>query len=314
MTRWTLFFLSIAACIACDRPAEPSAGVLTPPSPPDLAPPEGVTQRFVERVRSISPGATIERQDERHLRIDGRELDLANMGGECRRVPAECDAVIDRWARVAAGPEDDAPATRAQVRAVLFPSDSIDQQRARARAAGQPDPFTTRPFLGPLVEALVIDHPDTIAYLGQATRAELGDPTDDELHALALENMRAAFATALPSEPFGPAPNVRIVSIGDSYENSRVLLHERWADVARSVSGDLLVAVPARDVVIYTGSASEGDVATLRWLALLAVTREPHPLAPTILRWTPDRWELFHANDQPDPAIEATMRAAHAAP
>jgi hypothetical protein len=188
----------------------------------------------------------------------------------------------------------------------------VERERARARAESLPEPVIGRPLVGPLWEVFVIDTPDQIIHLSAVTHAALGAPSLDELHALAQDNMRAAFAEALTSTPFDPerAPNVRVVTIGDSYESARIFLHERWAEIARTVSGDLLVSAPARDVLVYTGSASDVDVATLRYLAQGMVEHEPHPISPAVLRWTPERWELFHANDTDDPWIGTTLRAA----
>lgn len=274
----------------------------------ETTPPEGVAERFAEAVRRLRPGASVEVRDARRVIIDGEEADLANLAPECRGASDDCSAAIARWARAAVTPIG--TATRERVRAVLLPLEEVERARDQAREQGLPLPLAGRPFVGALYESFVIDEPDRIVHIGEASLDELGDPTLDELHELALENMREAFAEEMPTTPFDPvaAPSVRVVTIGDSYENARVLLHERWARVAAAVSGDLIVAAPARDRVIYTGAASERDVASLRWLAQQMVQHEPHPIAPTVLRWTEAGWVLFHANDRPDPAIDAILR------
>jgi len=47
-------------------------------------------------------------------------------------------------------------------------------------------------------------------------------------------------------------------------ESSVLLADEVWADLRRSVPGDLVVGVPARDVVIFTGTGSRPGLARVR--------------------------------------------------
>jgi hypothetical protein len=65
-------------------------------------------------------------------------------------------------------------------------------------------------------------------------------------------------------------------------------VHDSRYNFCRPDGGDLLVAVPTRDYVFFTGSKE--DVAALRDLAE-EDERDSHPLTSTILRRTPDGWE-----------------------
>ena len=301
-------FAVLALAIGCgggepSDPPRPRATDGRPAVQPDLA------RRVADRARILSPTTRVERTDERHVQIGEGTLDVSNLGEECRRAPDACDEAIDRYVRSAIEPT--ASATREAVRAVLLPVEAATAAREEAAARGGDEPLVGRPFAGRLFEAFVLDEPDRIVHLTSQGLRELGDPTLEELHQLALANMRRVFPDALPHEPFSDrAPDVRVVRTGDSYENSRVLLHERWAPIARQVRGDLLVAAPARDAVVFTGAASERDVAALRWLAQQMAENEPHPISPAVLRWTEGGWELFHANDRPDPAVEELLRGA----
>lgn len=293
--------LLAAACGERDEPRfEPQAPAREVRAP-EVAP-ATVAERVAARIAETAPGHRVVVRDATHLEIDGAPVDLANLAGECREASA-CDAAVARGARALT--TEEAVLTREGLRAVILPGAIVEEQRARARAEGLPEPFVGRPFVGPLWEVFAHDSPDAISYFGAVARAELGSPTLDELHELALSNMRAAFDEAIPSEPFDEeiAPAVRVVRTGDSYANSRVLLHERWAPIAREVRGELLVAAPTRDLVVYTGSADDFDVATIRWLVQQMFRNEPHPISPAILRRTADGWALFHANDREDPAV-----------
>jgi len=90
---------------------------------------------------------------------------------------------------------------------------------------------------------------------------------------------------ARPARP-GTIGNVA----GDAYESSRLLLHEDWSPLASAQGGVLLVAVPAKDVVLYVGEDSAAAVDALRTLATQVGKQTPAPLSDFVLRWTRDRW------------------------
>lgn len=79
---------------------------------------------------------------------------------------------------------------------------------------------------------------------------------------------------------------------------STLLLAESlWADLERSVPGELVVGVPARDVVIVTGSDSPPGLAKVR----RAVDRvffagDPHLLSRKLLVRRRGIWEVFSSN------------------
>jgi uncharacterized protein YtpQ (UPF0354 family) len=50
----------------------------------------------------------------------------------------------------------------------------------------------------------------------------------------------------------------------DGLESSVVLAHRFWDELESSVPGELVVGVPARDVVIFTGSGSESGMRRVR--------------------------------------------------
>lgn len=295
----------LGALGACSGDAEPtSRGASRPPVPRERETREGpstlsgatpsgraLAERFADRVRFYGgPDLEVRVGDARHVFLNDQEADLANLELECAADPSGCEAAVDRWARVAASPPVEERVDR--IFAALVPTAD-----ARATLATQPGVITTRPLVGPFTISLVLDTPDSILPFDAGMRARLG-LSENQAFERALENMRAAFHDDLPHVPLDEAhPRVRRVVIGDSYENARVILHERWAPIAASVEGALLVTVPSRDVVLFTGAAHDDDVATLRDATRIVIQREPWPIGPGVLRYTASGWELFDANE-----------------
>lgn len=88
----------------------------------------------------------------------------------------------------------------------------------------------------------------------------------------------------------------------DGLESSALLAHAFWEDLAGAVPGELVVGVPARDVVIFTGSQSGSGLRKVR----RAVDRVffaggPHLLSPELLLRRRRRWEVFVPESAPPP-------------
>jgi uncharacterized protein YtpQ (UPF0354 family) len=80
----------------------------------------------------------------------------------------------------------------------------------------------------------------------------------------------------------------------DGIESSVLLAHAFWDDLAGCVPGELVVGVPARDVVIFTGAQSQSGLQKVR----RAVDRVffaggPHLLSQDLLVRRRRRWEIF---------------------
>lgn len=288
-----------------DSPAAPSPSHAPPraapttPHPTIGAPPRGAdaeafTAAFVARARAQHPGVNVHATGPLTVAIreGGTDLALDNLAGECGGVATGCDAAFDRWIRVLFAEEAPRSAAidRASVRAFLVPQGSLDTTHVVAR-----------PWVASLWEVMVLDAPDTITVMRDVDARQLGMDVP-ALASLAEANMRRAFAgtIAADSVAFSPqAPGVRVYHPTDSYGNSRLLLHDLWEPVAPTVRGELIAAAPARDIVVWAGTGDERDVLGVRFLAQQMFAHEPHPIAPLVLRFTPDSWVVYDANTEP---------------
>ncbi|WP_326556111.1 DUF1444 family protein [Micromonospora sp. NBC_01796] len=81
----------------------------------------------------------------------------------------------------------------------------------------------------------------------------------------------------------------------DGLESSVMLVDEFWNDLQQSVPGELVIGVPARDVVIVTGSQSRpGREKARRAVDRVFFAGDPHPLSRDLLVWRQGMWLPFH--------------------
>ncbi|MEE6257422.1 hypothetical protein V1633_02830 [Plantactinospora sonchi] len=116
-------------------------------------------------------------------------------------------------------------------------------------------------------------------------RLELGRRV---LRRVALDNLYRL----LPRLRIEGQPPTPMLSFG-GLESSVLLADEVWADLSQSVPGELVVGVPARDVVIFTGSESRPGLAKVR----RAVDRiffagDQHLLGRDLLVWR-NGWSTY---------------------
>jgi uncharacterized protein YtpQ (UPF0354 family) len=82
----------------------------------------------------------------------------------------------------------------------------------------------------------------------------------------------------LPKIEVHAGPLVSMVTAGGNYEASLLLFDELWSNGPIRVEGDFVVAVPARDVLLVTGSRNLAGIAKLRELAVKMVRESSYHL------------------------------------
>jgi hypothetical protein len=200
--------------------------------------------------------------------------------GIARRTPAVADARYDRaqfaviawpvgqrepiWVYLSnvyrdcagAGPEERHEALTRLFHAMLAPPTprDWDEVRPRLRPVLRPATFAQaptpgirpplcRPALPYLSEFVVIDQPESMAYVGPDSLDEWGlEPAD--VFAVARENMAAAAEHSLTTDWAEPGALFRLVEDGDTYVGSLPLVPGWLAEVSRRMGGQAIAFLP----------------------------------------------------------------------
>src|ERR1041385_1750342 len=94
------------------------------------------------------------------------------------------------------------------------------------------------------------------------------------LRALAVENL----GRILPRIEVHPGEIYSMITAGGNYEASLLLLDEIWDRRQFKVSGDIVVALPTRDVLLVTGSQNPAGIVKLREVAAQLTSQSPYHL------------------------------------
>jgi hypothetical protein len=109
------------------------------------------------------------------------------------------------------------------------------------------------------------------------------------LHDIAVENLKMI----LPEiECHGEGPWF-LVTAGGDYVASILLLDRVWEQLADRVDGDIVAAVPSRDVLLFTGARSTDGLVALREKAMEVSKGGDHTITDTLLRRCEGKWIAF---------------------
>jgi uncharacterized protein YtpQ (UPF0354 family) len=135
---------------------------------------------------------------------------------------------------------------------------------------------------------VVSDLPTTIRMVSQKDLRGLG-LTADQAFAEAKKRMVSNLRRVIKRATASDRSSVVLIS-DNSYTSTLFAFPELWASTAEAFGGNLLVAVPASDVVLVGDGASPTMIAQMAETARQVVRRDEHPFSATVFRWTPQGW------------------------
>lgn len=248
------------------------------------------TERVAARLRARLGDAAVVVAEPLTLKIGDTQANLDRVHTFCRANAAGCDAELDRYVQAVVDVQAHAaaPPSREALRVVVRTAEFADG--AAGSVAGKAG-FIRRPLAEGLVGMLMLDSPRSARLVSEVDCQSLG-LTADEAYAQGLANLRRALPPlAQAAKPVAHGGLGKLE--GDFYETGRVLLHEEWAALARAQKGVLVVALPAKNLLLYSADASPSGLEALRSLARDVARRSPGPLSERLLRWTPGGWEAL---------------------
>ncbi len=257
---------------------------------------KGFTGYVAERLRKVAPNLTFKIAESLGLdavTADGKvvgRLGLERVWQFCTRNADRCAGAVTQYVEGMAEVLSDQtrPAERAQVRLVVRPDDYVAQ--ARQQMAANKVELLARPLVAGLWIVPVVDAPRSMRLV---TRDDLAVLKLDEeaMFELGRTNLREQLR---PLRDAAPVPRARELGrLGeDDYESSRLILHAEWADLAAKMNNQLVVMVPASNLLIYGDGATAASLDALRALGREAARGSPRPLSLALLRWTMAGWEV----------------------
>lgn len=254
--------------------------------------PDGFTSYVAGRMRVLAPDLPVKITGRLALEAgdsDAHDLYLDRLFDVCGRNPEDAVELVDRFVQGMAA-EIRAPqnaATRDVLRVIVRPQSYLKMELDSL--AGRAAPVAA-PLVGDLWLLGACDLPTTIRMLVSSDLTQLGISQAEAL-AIGKQNLLSTMQKILAEGAKARQPGVSLLT-GDPYESSLLAFPELWAPIARAGIGDLLVAVPASDVVLFSDSGAPNPVAGMGDLVQEVMAHDERPLVPTIFRWSTGGWSV----------------------
>lgn len=155
-----------------------------------------------------------------------------------------------------------------------------------------PEGVVVRPFVADLHLVLAFDGEHTQHLATRRSLERLGIDSSDVM-TLARQNLATKVAEVEQRTLDDEGPRVGMLVTGGDLEASLLLLDDVWARVALGLEGDVVACVPARDVVLFADTASDGAIARMGEIADEILDEGDHVISATLLRRTLRGWERY---------------------
>lgn len=139
-----------------------------------------------------------------------------------------------------------------------------------------------------LVVVYAEDGPHNIRYFSSEDLQKAGVQRQ-ALRELALTNLRRILP---PPEPV-KGPVISMMTAGQDYVSSLLLLDEIWNAEKLAVDGEIVIAIPTRDVLLFTGSKNKEGLKKLRELAQKAHADGPYSLTERLFVYRGGKFQRF---------------------
>lgn len=253
---------------------------------------EEFVQAYVDALTELHPSAKIQVTGPLTLSvdIDGYELSsfLDNAWRDTAEFPEERLERCERhWAGVieTASSDKDQPIDRTAVVPII--KDLLYLKEMEKMGLGD-DPLYHEPLVADFVVVYAEDSEYQLAYLTKS-KIESLELSQEELRAIAIKNVDAKIDKI---ERHGDGP-VFMLTAGGTFEASILLIDEIWEGQAELVEGDLVVAAPSRDMLLFTGSKSGEGIQKLRDLAESIHEDGSYLISKTLLVRQEGNWKRF---------------------
>ena len=165
----------------------------------------------------------------------------------------------------------------------------LEDAERRIKAAGVKQTQLVDDFVDDLVVAYAEDTDKIFRYIA---RHEYKGRWEN-LRSLALDNLKRV---APKIQIHGVTKDVAGVSAGDDYTSSLLVVNGLWSSAERfKVKGDVVVAIPSRELILVTGTEN-GKVNDFRRYVANVYARGQFPLSQTLLVYRNNRFTRFAGN------------------
>jgi uncharacterized protein YtpQ (UPF0354 family) len=225
-----------------------------------------------------------------HIKLAGEKpltIYLDNLWSNCRRDPENRANEVERFLRIIATSDTDSD-KELDKRSIVATIKDEGYLRISRQEDGSGPAFVHEHLVGDIWIVYAIDTPERILSLLKSSFEKL-DLDLKDLRSLAVENLKCILP---PIEQHGEGPLYMLTAGGD-YVASLILFDELWNDLEATVDGEIVAAVPTRDVLLFTSSRSAEGICAMRERITALTETGGYLVSTSMLLRRSGRWIVF---------------------
>jgi uncharacterized protein YtpQ (UPF0354 family) len=213
---------------------------------------------------------------------------LNNLWRNCRLDPENRAAEVERFLRIMVGAGKESSDSPPSIHSIVPTIKDEEYLRVVKPQDGSEHKFVHEHLVADLWIIYSVDLPERIVSFQRkdfgAMKMGLG-----ELQALAIKNLRNILP---PIKQHGEGPLYMLTAGGD-YVASLILLDEIWDEMQTPIEGEIVVGIPSRDVLLFTGSGSKAGILSMRSRIDRITESGSYVVSRSMLRREKGKWVLF---------------------
>ncbi len=170
---------------------------------------------------------------------------------------------------------------------VIKPVEYLDVLKAMNKD-GKSAAMITEKYNDQLIIAYAEDAENSIRYLTEDDFKTLSI-SRDTLKSIALRN----FNKILPNIQRQGGNGLFMLTAGGDYEASLILLSSIWTTENMPVDGNIIIAIPNRDMLMVTGSNNKTGIDKMKGIAAESYKTGNYPVSDHLYKWTGKKFELY---------------------
>lgn len=260
---------------------------------------EEFAQKYSQFLQTQNSHLIINIEDELNLRIelDDREISifLNNAYDEYLNKPDNIDEIIEHYCSATLSStisESKNKINVASIIPIIRHSDYLQNTLEIMDSSGA-DIAKSRLFFERLNTELIVLY-------AEVRDEKLGFLSEEDVSCLALsqkslrEKSIENLKTILPPIELAGNDDVYIVSAGGSFESSLILLDSFWKNDNFKVEGNIVVALPARDWILITGSLNVVGIEKIKTVSNMVFEESSYSICSKLFLRRSDQWELLN--------------------
>lgn len=259
--------------------------------------PRQFTKRFYDQIAG-DPQLNCQILDDLKLVVENRtdrrlNVYLDNAYSQYRQSPDQVDAILTMYIRVmyeTLETAEDIPVQAEQIVPVIKDETGFQQHRESTRALGGAveERICFEPLNGQLYVIYAVDTGKSLAYLPPSRINPSGLPMES-IRKQAVDNLM----TLLPELTIQGQDGIYLVSADGTYEASLLLFDHLWTPENFEIDGEIVVAIPSRDILIVTGSQAPENLLKMQLSSQEVCRKSSYALTNDMFIRKNDGWALF---------------------